>query len=263
MTRLCLIGNSHLVAMIYAWEEIGHTYPGVKVDFYSEHARSVILARIDGNGRLHAGPDPFKCRIAEGGRSEVESIDLSQYDAVAIVGLVFGPLAVLRTYRRYAFMGLNSQDGQVLSKEQFKRSAQSHASETAALHVANLLKGTKNLFLVPCALPGADGLLDENKVPMEVWRAAAEANDGEALMAIYDSMCAELTASGITVVPQPAHTKASPISTLQTYNTNVLKTKAGAMRPEDDYFHMNSAYGAIMWGELHAAMAKAKVFGET
>lgn len=263
MTRLCLIGNSHLVAMIYAWEEIGHTYPDVKVDFYSEHARSVILASIAGNGRLHAGPDPFKCRLAAGGRSEAESIDLGQYDAVAIVGLVFGPLAVLRTYRRYMFMGLNRQDGQVLSKEQFKRAAQSHAAETAALHVANLLKGAKNLFLVPCALPGADGLLDRVKVPMEIWRTAAEANDGEALMAIYNTMCAELTASGITVVPQPEQTKASPISTLQSYNTNVLKTKAGAMRPEDDYFHMNSDYGAVMWGELLAAMTKAGVFGGT
>ena len=180
---------------------------------------------------------------------------------MAIVGLVFGPLAVLRTYRRYSFMGLNRQDGQVLSKEQFKRAAQSYASETAALHVANLLKGRKNLFLVPCALPGAAGLLDEVKVPMEIWRMAAEAGDGEALMAIYNTMRAELTASGITAVQQPAHTMASPISTLQTYNTNVLMTKAGAMRPEDDYLHMNSNYGAVMWGELHAAMAKAKVFG--
>lgn len=262
MTRLCLFGNSHLVAMIWAWEVIGHKYPDVKVDFFSEHSNSLIYASMGGDGRLHAGPDPFKCRIAATGRSYAESIDLSVYDAVSIVGLVFGPLAVLRTYRRFTFMGLNREDGQVLSKDQFKRAAQSFASETASLHIANLLKGRRNLFVVPCALPGADGLLDLKKANMQDWRTAAEFGDGEALMAIYNTMCGELTASGITVVPQPGQTKASAISTLQSYNTNVLYTKAGVIRPKDDYLHMNSGYGAVMWGELLAEMEKAKVFGE-
>ncbi len=259
MTRVCFIGNSHLVAMMYAWEEISHKYPDVAADFYSENAQSLVFARMEQDGRLHVSSDPFKCRFAAGGRAEQDSIDFSGYDAVIIVGLLFGPKAVLQAYKRYSFMGLNRQGGQVMSKEQFKRATLNFASETAALHIANLLKGRRNLFLVPCALPGAKGFLDANKASMEIWREAAEAGDGEALMGIYTTMCNELTASGITVVPQPSETKASAISTLQSYNSNVLKNKTGAMRPENDYSHMNSDYGAVMWGELLAAMEKAKV----
>lgn len=255
MTKLCLIGNSHLAAVRWAWDNIAGQHPAIEADFFSQHTENLVHASLTPEGHLDAGPEPFRGVLAaQKGVVTPQAIDLSGYDAVVLVGLAFGPRIAVQPYRRFTFMGLKRRDTQAISRDQYMTAVRRAARETSAVHLAALLAGRHRLLLVPCALPGERGRADLEFKSLDAFRMAEEADDGAALMALYGAYCAELEKTGVTMVFQPPETVTSGLWTFDTFNKDVVYTRAGSVRPDNDYYHMNADYGALVWREVIAAL---------
>lgn len=258
MIRLCMIGNSHVAAMRLAWSAAAPGYPDIDAVIYGAHAKNLVTASISDDASLGCDGAPFWAFSKAGEPSRAISIPLGSFDRFVIVGCDFGPIDVFRAYRRYSFSGLKGRRRQLLTRDLFVRAVMQNVNESAALVLAELIGRTVSvpIYLVPTPLPAEKGYLDPEKITMEPYQAASAAGDGEALMSVYDEICTRLAARGLTVFPQHPATMASPISTRQVYSENSVRLRAdrNLLHPEDDYFHMNEDYGAIMWKEVAAAV---------
>jgi hypothetical protein len=55
----------------------------------------------------------------------------------------------------------------------------------------------------------------------------------------------------VRVVNQPEATKAAPLSTMQIYSIGSSRLRSkDRLHADDDVFHMNAAYGQLMWAEI-------------
>jgi hypothetical protein len=254
MTKICMIGNSHVAAMRLAWDKVAADYPTVDAHIYGAHARNLVSVQADAQKELRFdGPPLWSFRAGdEPGRAR--SIPLGGCDAIVIVGCDFGPTCVFRTYKRYHFAGLKGRRKQALTRDYFKRGVAAAVDESAAGVLAKTIRAVVGVpvLLVPAPLPAESGFADFDKTKMEPYRAAQEAGDGQNLMEIYDELCGDLDAGGLHVIRQPEITKASPLSSLQRYSDNSTRLRADddALHPENDYFHMNEEYGSLVWAEI-------------
>ena len=58
MPNLCLIGNSHIAAMLYAWKEMLPLQENVRADFFAQHANTRLWQaerRLNGLWQQHQG----------------------------------------------------------------------------------------------------------------------------------------------------------------------------------------------------------------
>ncbi len=252
MPNLCLIGNSHIAAMLYAWKEMLPLQENVRADFFAQHANTLVEAELSDGPSLLAGSKPFRYFSNDGDLERKPAIDIGSYDAFVIVGLAFGPITVLRTYRKYHFLGLKGFRGQIISRDMFKRAVWREAADGAALHVATLVRNStdKPVLMVATPLPSEKGYLDLEKPGMKLWRTAVDQGDAALLIKIYAELRSEIEKMGIKLIVQPEDTLASPVSTLQKFADDAVRTASEEIRPETDYMHMNPAYGQTVWRDV-------------
>lgn len=258
MTRLCMIGNSHVAAMRLGWDKAAPNHPDIDAVIYGAHARNLVTASVADDASLSCEGAPFWVFTAGDEPNRARSIPLGSFGRIVIVGCDFGPICVFKAYKRYSFAALKGRRRQRLTRELFLRAVMQNVNESAAILLAEMIRNAVDVpvYLVPTPLPAEKGYLDLEKANMEPYQAALAAGDGELLMSIYGDICNSLAARGFTIIPQHHTTKASAISSLQRYSDNSVRLRADedSLHPEDDYFHMNEEYGAIMWDEVAAAV---------
>lgn len=263
MTKICMIGNSHVAAMRLAWDKVAAEYPMVEALIYGAHARNLVTVQADAHKELQFDGPPLWSFRAGNDPGRARSIPLGDSDAIVIVGCDFGPSCVFRTYKRYHFAGLNGRRKQALTRDYFKRAVTAAVDESAAGVLAKAIKaaiGTP-VMLVPAPLPAESGFTDFDKTKMEPYRAAQDAGDGPKLMEVYGEVCDELRNRGLQVMRQPEVTTASPLSSLQRYSDNSVRLRADddALHPENDYFHMNEEYGSLVWADIIGTLRERQV----
>lgn len=86
--KLCVIGNSHTACLKVAWDRLGERYPGIKMTFFAQRGYA-IGGLISRKGVLVPWNDRLRAAIVHtsGGYS---AIDLCRFDAVLLVGLLWG-----------------------------------------------------------------------------------------------------------------------------------------------------------------------------
>ncbi len=256
MTRLCVIGNSHIATVRNAWRDVARDFPAIQPEFYAQHANQLVNATLNTRSEVTVEGSQFWLFKPDSDDRQCDSIAVQPFDAVVLIGLQFAAQCVLRHYRKYHYFGLKGRRQQALTRDAFKKAAQQSVNETAALHLVGLLKGRISgpLFLVPTPLPSERGFDDAEKPGMISWRAAVANGDAEALLGMYDEICGGIEAEGTVIVRQPQDTRANFRSTLQHFADNASRTMNDEIRPDNDYVHMNDAYGALIWREIAQAM---------
>jgi hypothetical protein len=252
MKKLCMIGNSHVAAMRLALQDALNAYPSLDVEVYGAHATNLVTARV------HAGEEltfdkPLWVFAAGEEASRARSVPLRGFDDYVIVGCDFGPSCIFQTYKRYYFSGLKGKRRQAITRQQFMQAASRLAADSAALILARSIREAGgNVLLVPTPLPAEKGLHDTEKAKMEPFRAAQDEGDGATLMQLYEELCSQQEQSGFRVIRQPEETKASEITSLQVFSDNSIRLRPGQdeIHPENDYFHMNSLYGSLIWKQI-------------
>lgn len=256
MTSLCVIGNSHVAALLTAWEDVAADYPKVEAEFFGHRAVYYFDMVASENAVLTCEPPMFRFTP---GQPQVRdnSVAITTYDAAVVVGCAFGPACVLRIYLDYHFPALAGRQGDQITRDQFKQAVHQRVRETPVYHVCSVIRGVSPmpLLAVPVPLPNENGFAPAATPIMWAYRDAADNGDGPKLMELYREVCDELRAEGIVVVGQSEETKASEISTRAPFGENAVRLrKQEKGHASDDVFHMNADYGKSMWREVVAAL---------
>lgn len=245
--------------MRLAMQDALSAYPSLDVEVYGAHANNLVTAQVNESQELTFDKPLWVFAAGEDAR-RARSIPLRGFDGYVIFGCDFGPSCIFQTYKRYYFSGLKGKRRQAITRQQFMQAASKLAADSAALILARFIREAGgNVLLVPTPLPAEKGLHDTEKAKMEPFRAAQEAGDGGTLMQLYDELCSQQEQSGFKVIQQPQETKASDITSLQVYSDNSSRLRPGEdeIHPANDYFHMNSLYGSLIWKQIASLVSSS------
>lgn len=256
--RLCIIGNSHLAAVKLGWALIASEHPGIQPTFFG--SPRATLRELHWHGPVLAartGPVRRSLRLTSGGQDE---IDLRQFDAVLLCGLSFGLRQAARLYLHHRHTGL-AERGEALhlvSRACFQTALLGLMEQTVALRVGRLVHegSALPLLLMPTPMPSEDLLHSQMEDVIRWWQPVLQAGDEAALLAEHERACAALLPPFTRILPQPADTLASPMTTRRSFQQGGVQLNGGQQEqpPEGDATHMNAAYGAVALREAIAAL---------
>lgn len=249
VARICVIGDSHISALVLGWRQIESKYPAVSLAFYGapgELMRDLavgptsLTAARTALGKFLAMGDP---------RREIPGN--SDHYIVCGLGmrlLHVRPLAKFRT---------EEMSGRVripISDACFVRCLQGRFRQTAAVETIGKLRKltTAPIALMPQPHPSAEGSWS--------WLDRIERHREDAIIAnLFDRACNELARElAIQLVLQPEFTKSRPLRTEPAYSMGsmMLNGKMSMAHPRGEASHMNADYGAAV---LHALLEGIRI----
>lgn len=228
MTRICVIGNSHVGAIKAAWDEIQSDYPETSLTFFAGRSSSTE-GLIPKDGILVPKTKALADQMAftSGGRSQ---IDPAQYD----IFLIYGMLKFPKNPESYKTIS------QAFLWEFIKDTAQSSLLVSQARKIREIT--AKKIFAAPPPVPA-----HKNDTPPQKMPSHADVVAFMQVESFDDFNC--------IVVPQPKETLADARSTLRLYSAGssrlgmAVKT-AEEKHPDQDNIHMNTAYGKLWLGNF-------------
>jgi hypothetical protein len=249
VTRLCLIGNSHLTALRRGWLSLPERPADLSATFFGSMRDSLRFLEIR-DGKLVAVNAFVRHSLAvtSGGLSE---IDPAAYDAFVLVGLSASMKRALRFYRFHRWFG------------------QTESSETTLLRrnlaLETLVAEFSNTRLVELGLTLR--LLTEKPIfafaePYFALQSRGSSEglgtDGMGMATLFnDALTSALAKANIRFLPQPSDTVADHVHTDDRFNVpDPDRTPPRAKSvDEPDYAHMNTSYGVVCWRDLLAQLS--------
>ncbi|RKT28223.1 hypothetical protein BXY70_3583 [Roseovarius halotolerans] len=230
MTRVAIIGNSHIGAYMLAREAIEAAFPKVALSFFALPRHSFSSCRYDENGVLIAR-EP----AAEG---LPDRIDLSEQDHILLTGQSFAISGLSRMISDFDVLGLAPRGRARSVSLMLLTEFLDFRIERYCEKLARFLRGDPRCVVVPAPFP-ADGAAD---LPQDAaaWLEHPSAAD---LIGLWsDTVDYHMSGLDYGYMPQPDHLTAGPGRSIGAY------ARAATLAPEQtpaapDYTHMNSDYG--------------------
>lgn len=260
-TRLLVIGNSHIAALIAARDKDPARWDGLTIDRVALRGHIVREAEIR-KGRFQPISDDARERFAElnGGQ---ENWVVTGYDAIAVVGLDFKPLSAVALSRRVTWRKLPS----ILAEEDLSQMGTTLVSEAAAraaiegrlenCDAAILTRALKSevdcpIFLLPCPRISARGKW--SKLPRFFGHGRAiKRGDAAEIEQLWETAARAVSRRlGARYITQPRGTVVSHILTRRDFMSaedSWINTAEGPLKGPD-LSHANSAYGSLMLQRL-------------
>ncbi|OWU84626.1 hypothetical protein ATO6_13295 [Oceanicola sp. 22II-s10i] len=264
--KLCVIGASH-VAMLMLAERDSPT-PGLSMTCYAAPAGGIEDAALDGT-RLYATTPALRERLDMIGTPH--DLDLADFDGVAFVGETASAFSAVALVRKHTVSGWPS------GAAALEKAAQPFAPPlrqpliTVPAYQAALTEALKTRFtfrmvmalrrssdvpvlIVPQPFP-AERMLD-GKGNNPVFQRVRRGGDGpalaDALRVAHDRAFAGI--ANLRVLPQPPATIARHFLTRNEYARDAMRLSLNKPQPEDDFLHTGGTYGALVMGDVSAAL---------
>lgn len=243
MTRIALLGNSHLYSWKRAWNSLGRAYPDVDLVFFAARGAQLECCEPQGDRLVFKREDIARwIEVTSGGRRELVAAD---YDALCVVGLGCEVTTVAGLYSRWRADAHKGKEGrfQLVSDACFLDAVGDRLKASSAMVLVGKLRQItdKVIWLAPTPAPSEIILtLDDLPVGIEI---AAAASDAPSLRATYDEACRRLAAENLILLEQPRATLASPLLSKKEYGLRNWTTTP-------DWMHLNDAYGKMVIREF-------------
>lgn len=240
--NICVIGNSHIAAIMLGWKQIEAEHPGITFTFFG--APGTLMEELRAEGRRLV---PKTAELRDFLARTTSKPEISgDYECYVVCGLDF-KIGVLRPLlARYRGESQTIDARTPLSDECFVQSLCGSLSACPAVKIIDRVKGitAAPVVLVPQALHA-------ESAPFK-WLSKAEADGEDSTIANYFwRACRKIGADlGVSVVLQPEYTKASPLRTKSAYSEGSIRLGSDAVHRKNEPFHMNSAYGVAIIREL-------------
>lgn len=243
VARICVIGDSHISALVLGWRQIESEYPAVSFAFYGapgELMRDLavgptsLTAASAGLGKFLAMGDPTR---------EIPG----NSDHYIVYGLGMRLLHV-RPLAKFRTEEMSGRARIPLSDTCFVQCLQGRFRQTAAVETIGKLRKltAAPIALVPQPHPSAEGSWP--------WLDRIERHREDAIIAnLFDSACNQLAYElDVQPVPQPKFTKSRPLRTEPVYSRGsvMLNGKLSMAHPAGEASHMNADYGAAVLRDL-------------
>jgi len=240
---ICIIGNSHIVAL----KDAADGFPRPLSYFWApgKELQGVIVK----DGKLVGGTKKLRDRFAKwsaAGRDVQMEVELEASSAFVVVGLGLSPLDLARSYASVRLFNHMGRGMTMVSDDCLEEILVARIRSTWAFKIARLLRGSSDKPIIVVAQPA----------PMETGRTVVpqsaqeqkkkshlqvldDVTVGELLLPIYERALARAAVSeNVIAVAQPATTMIG------------VRTKAEYQSKPDDHRHGNKAYGAHVLGRL-------------
>lgn len=238
--RVLVLGNSHAATLRRAFPEITKAWPELSLEFWGLPGAAFAKAVADGDGILRPDPEDGVSRNKVLQWNTEDSVDLSAYDRILLVGLRFGLRPAQGHMRKLYPLDWGNRTGMLGVSEGFLRATL--RSEVDAVIDAQHQRTPfdKRFTLMPAPYPAAcvaeDGPLHES-LPTAVSKMKRAA---DLLDMFEEEMTAAHVARGLALVKQPRSTLARPFLTQDQFLED----------PGRDGRHMNADYGLLAFGAL-------------
>ncbi|MBV9991545.1 MAG: hypothetical protein JOZ72_09650 [Alphaproteobacteria bacterium] len=233
MTKVCLIGNSHVAALKLGWPRIQARFPTMDLVFFASAGLSITFEVQD--GKLVC-PDPrIRKRLAltSGGEGDIEPV----YDVYVLCGL---ELSSMRAFRAYAAKRRAEKAAVGRTVEDLVAAMEPALRDTIAIEVAAKLRALTEapMFMIATPLPA-------HERHVEFWDRL-KALEMEATVAqSYHLACKNVAGEHEAIfLPQPAQTVGE--NGLTTRNRFYLLKPDQVAAEKSLHTHMNPDYGAIV-----------------
>ena len=252
MTRVAIIGTSHVAALKMGWDRIAEQWPGIDVTFFAAPGKAARTQKLKGRvyGYHRAKPAPDEIIFGyDGGRT----IDLAAFDHVLRVGDTLGEAELSGILSRYAVDGISDtgEDGAHDTGKPLRLSRAAFDMACASLARASLPNAPWHDWDAPALTflarptPSTKCLrVDSDRY--DQWRDLAARPD-EYLIAreiYYAHLGHEMARVGIGLLRQPDETIAPCGLTDERFGEGAAGMVPGKALPDEDCVHMNADYGA-------------------
>jgi hypothetical protein len=255
VTRILLIGNSHIAAFRKAWDGLRDTYAEVDIDFFAKPGPDYYSLRLDAQSARFGALDESEFTTAQLNGLErfngKRVVDISGYDQIMVVGNQHGLADLIWLIAHRDVTGLRQTNAnQLLSAGAFEAIVQDIATSFLPDPQWAVWEQVPVTFH---AMPRpAETVFDKLDPKSNLGRTYANLNanqDGlrEAMVRLGLVFEAQLKTMGLRFAEQPE-------ATMNTYGFSQSRYNPQRENSEHkpDYSHMSSEYGALC---LHAAFA--------
>jgi hypothetical protein len=251
--RVRVIGDSHAACLRTAWRALESDYPDMQLDFAA--ATGDLLWHVAVEGSCLVPTDAVLANTLQG-ICQISRIETAGYDAICLVGLGFSLANVdVSLYADYRTIAQSQTEAKYLVSDAcFAAAFVGTLRQSLAMYLAEMVGSITSapIFLVPQPMPSETILAGPR------WRTMHETGDHLTLSRQFHAACIDLSGEKHTFIPQPTDTFATPATTRREYSIGSRRF-GDALHDEDEFLHMNEAYGAVALRSVLAAIAKGAV----
>lgn len=254
MTRACIIGDSHIGALLMATAGNRNPAPGLELVYFNAYFTSWEALQV-GHRALVATSDDLreKLPVFSDGRTEIAVDD---YDSFAIVGLNFGIGSVANLYGSVCCDGMRDPEGDryQVSERCFLAAAEALALPCEAIRIGTMLRSLtdKPVFVAPYPNPAVGLPTEEVPDYFRPYFEATRTGDAEVLGALFRTLCRKIASDRrLTVLAPPAEAAENGVFNQRAYSSLPddltglsADQKVGAM------VHGGGRYGAILLRQM-------------
>lgn len=248
MKRICVIGDSHVAALKFAWWEIAQEFPDIKITWFTSHRRRFVDLVVRGD-RLVPEGDELREVMRRSCKFEPEIA--ADYDRYVVCGLDYSMYVTMHKLAGFRSEDQAPDNRAPLSSACYLQAMTGILRDTVSLEVARKVRA---ITAQPMTIVPSPRISDAN--PLKLYPRFRETGDAERIAGYFfaasDILGREV---GAEMARQPAETLRDPLLTLAVYTQDAPREFGDTERPEGwiDYQHMNAEYGALMLRALFAA----------
>lgn len=240
--RVLVLGNSHAATVRLAFPAIAAAYPSVQLSFWGLPGAAFAKARVGRDGRLAPDPSDGQSLRKVASWNEAETVDLSAFDRIFLVGLRHNLRPVLQLMRRLHPLDWGRKPGTLGVSAGFLRASVRGLIDQSLTEQADRTPFDARFAAMPAPYP-ATTVTTEGALYEPVTSALAAHPQAQDLMEIYeDEIAAAHVAHGLAYAPQPPETVAAAF----------LSHAHFLADPDRDGRHMNADYGLAAFAALMA-----------
>jgi hypothetical protein len=239
MTRICVIGNSHVGCLKLAWNQACEQHPSTKLTFFAapgQSAKDLIVTPT----KITPGTHSLRKHFAMTSKSSGE-IELDEFEVFLIVGLLPTVPLAANLALSYAPDTLSDvRSDYRVSEGLFIETLVHSYRATVSFQIARLIRTPQHrrrVYICADPLPS-----EQIAKAFENWSTLGTSRNGAALKQLSDQAALLAAGDEFNLVRQPQSTSVNGLFTKDFYCTGSVRLDEKAHR-ENDYFHMNTEFG--------------------
>ncbi|HEY1707539.1 MAG TPA: hypothetical protein VGG10_04700 [Rhizomicrobium sp.] len=248
MTKICLIGDSHVGALQSGWLAMKHAFPEIELTTFG--APRTVFAGLDVlDGVLVPATEKLSAyfRHTTGGQVTIEN----SYDRYLVCGISWAIRFLLPSLAKFRAEDHVKSKRVPLSSDCYAHVVLGLMRNSLSMQVLTKLRQITDrpVTMIPAPMPS-------ERIPAPIYASLCASGDAGKIAAQFNAAAALLAGEcNAGFLEQPMETLSNPLQSLYLYKRGSVRTFGGNLdieQGEDDYQHMNAAYGEIV---LRAAFA--------
>lgn len=253
MTRLAIVGSSHVGAIRQCDDYLRKHWPGVQIDYFALPGAPYRRAERTPDGIFHARPaNPAEAKLIARINGATE-IDLTPHDLIWVTGNRYGLGRVLGLLAKYDILEMPRTGRKAVISQAFFNAAMRAEIDASCDRIATQFGRDKRLIFTPAPYP-AETVREKGPFHEAALTHIFTHPERDAIFALYEAKIRDaLAARSFGFMAQPPQTLAAPFATKAKYLNDARDFRDPTARLKDAR-HMNADYGLALtqsFAELH------------